>query len=136
MIPLHTRREMLRTIGGGFGSLGLLGVLAQEVERSARADAANPLAPKPPQFKPKAKRVIFLFMNGGPSHIDTFDPKPALSKHSGQTPPDSLAKGQNRQSGRTLMGSPFSFAKYGKSGIDVSELYPELAAPDDEGFVE
>src|SRR5258708_31670625 len=113
MIPTFTRRQMLRTIGGGFGALGLAGVLAQE----ALADSANPLAPRSPHFAPKAKRVIFLFMNGGPSHIDTFDPKPALTKHHGEMPPDGLGKG--RQSGRVLMGSPFKFEKRGKSGIEV-----------------
>jgi Protein of unknown function (DUF1501) len=121
MTPLFTRRDMLRTIGGGFGALGLAGVLAEE----ARAESANPLAPRSPHFAPKAKRVIFLFMNGGPSHIDTFDPKPELSKHHGEMPPSSLSKG--RIAGRVLMGSPFKFEKRGKAGIEVSELYPELS---------
>jgi hypothetical protein len=122
MIPIFTRREMLRSIGGGFGAVGLAGLLAEE----AMADSANPLAPKPPQFAPKAKRVIFLFMNGGPSHVDTFDPKPELTKHNGESPPASLVKG-GKQSTRKLMGSPFKFEKRGKSGIEVSELYPELS---------
>jgi hypothetical protein len=108
MMPTFTRRQMLRTIGGGFGSLGLAGVLAH-------AEAANPLAARSPHFAPRAKRVIFLFMNGGPSHVDTFDPKPALAKHHGEKPPEGLGKG--RQAGRVLMGSPFKFAKHGKSGI-------------------
>jgi hypothetical protein len=121
MTPTITRRQMLQTIGGGFGALGLAGVLAQE----ALADAANPLAPKSPHFAPRAKRVIFLFMNGGPSHVDTFDPKPALAKHHGEKPPEGMGKG--KQAGRVLMGSPFKFEKRGKSGIEVSELYPELS---------
>ena len=120
MIPTFTRRQMLRTIGAGFGALGLAGTLAQE----ALADA-NPLSPKSPHFPPRAKRVIFLFMNGGPSHVDTFDPKPDLAKHHGEKPPEGLGKG--RQAGRVLMGSPFKFEKRGKSGIEVSELYPELS---------
>ena len=84
MIPTFTRRQMLRTIGGGFGALGLAGVLA----------AGGPAAPPTrwrrsrPTSRPRAKRVIFLFMNGGPSHVDTFDPKPALAKHNGETPPE------------------------------------------------
>ena len=86
MTPTFTRRQMLRTIGGGFSASGLAGVLARE----ALADAANPLAPRSPDFAPKAKRVIFLFMNGGPSHIDTFDPKPDLTKHHGEMPPNGL----------------------------------------------
>ena len=119
MTPGFTRREMLRTIGGGFGALGLAGVLAQE----AIADAANPLAPRSPHFAPKAKRVIFLFMNGGPSHVDTFDPKPELTKHSGEAPPPGLAK--TNRAGGTLMGSPFKFAKKGKRlWIGCRHLHP------------
>ncbi len=129
MTPVTTRREMLRTIGGGFGSLGLAGVLAQQADADAggsRDRAANPLAPRAPHYPARARRVIFLFMNGGPSHVDTFDPKPELSKHNGEAPPPSLNKG--RGAGRLLMGSPFKFAKHGKSGIEVSELFPEVAA--------
>ena len=115
-----TRRDWLRRMGGGFGSLGLAGVLASE----ARA-AVNPLAPKAPHFAPKAKRVIFLFMNGGPSHVDTFDPKPMLATRSGEAPPESVRKGRN--GGGKLMPSNFKFARYGHAGIDISELYPKLA---------
>src|SRR6059058_4940147 len=117
-----SRREMLRRIGGGFGAVGLAAVLGQE---SARAASANPLAPRSPHFEPKARRVIFLFMNGGPSHVDTFDPKPLLNKHNGEHPPSEIKTGRNMSG--TLMGSQYSFAKYGASGIDVSELYPEVA---------
>ncbi len=120
--PVWTRREWLGRMGGGFGALGLAGVLAQDVRA---ATATNPLASKAPHFTPKARRVIFLFMNGGPSHVDTFDPKPMLSKHDGEKPPTSLKL--NRNAGGTLMRSPFSFAKYGQCGMEVSELYPELA---------
>jgi hypothetical protein len=121
-----TRRELLRRMGGGFGALGLAGVLADELASSARAEAAlNPLAPKPPHFAPRAKRVIFLFMNGGPSHVDTFDPKPLLEKHHGSRPPGAIKTG--RKGGGTLMASPFKFRKAGQSGIEVSEIYPELA---------
>jgi hypothetical protein len=126
----YTRRAWLRRMGGGFGMLGLAGVLAQEQGRSALASdlsgtAVNPLAPKSPHFAPKAKRVIFLFMNGGPSHVDTFDPKPVLGKHDGCPPPDGLKLG--RKSGRALMGSPFKFQKHGQSGIEISELFPHVA---------
>src|SRR5262249_45982415 len=122
--PGLTRREWLQRIGGGFGALGLASVLAEEARAEAAAD--NPLAPRPPHFPARAKRVIFLFMNGGPSHVDTFDPKPDLTKHNGGKPPESLVTG--RQKGRALMGSPFSFRKCGASGIEVSELYPEVGA--------
>src|SRR5687768_4252985 len=85
LAPL-TRREMLRRLGGGFGALGLASVLAAD----APAASADPLAPKAGHLPARAKRVIFLFMNGGPSHVDTFDPKPALEKHHGQDPPKSV----------------------------------------------
>jgi hypothetical protein len=111
-------------MGGGFGAVGLAGVLARETAGAAAA-ATNPLAPKSPHFAPKAKQVIFLFMNGGPSHVDTFDPKPLLTKHHGEKAPASVKTGRKNAGG--LMGSPFSFAKYGRAGIDVSELYPEVA---------
>jgi hypothetical protein len=111
--------------------LGLAGVLADELGPLARAAspgkpvgalAVNPLAPKAPHFAPRATRVIFLFMNGGPSHVDTFDPKPMLAKHHGESAPESIKTGRRRVGG--LMGSPFSFRKCGQSGIEVSELYP------------
>jgi hypothetical protein len=120
--PAWTRREWLRRMGGGFGTLGLAGVLADEA--AAAGSALNPLAPRAPHFSPRAKRVIFLFMNGGPSHVDTFDPKPMLAKHHGEPPPDSIKTGR-KQAG-TLMASPFKFEKAGRSGIEVSELYPEV----------
>jgi hypothetical protein len=123
-----TRRQMLYRLGNGFGVLGLASVLSGEgllgsETRAAASGASNPLAPKPPHFPPRAKRVIFLFMNGGPSQVDTFDPKPALKKHEGQ-----LKDGTTRQTaaGR-LLPSPFKFQKYGQSGIEVSELFPHVA---------
>ena len=91
-----TRRALFCRIGGGFGALGLAGVLADPGSLVGAAPAlaggeatipADPLAPRPPHFPARAKRVIFLFMNGGPSHVDTFDPKPALEKHAGQARP-------------------------------------------------
>ena len=121
-LPL-SRREMLQTMGIGFGSLGLAAVLAGEA--SAAPAESNPLAPKATQFPAKAKRIIHLFMNGGPSQVDTFDPKPALEKFAGQVPPESLFP-RGRSKGK-LMPSPFKFAKAGQSGIEVSELYPHTA---------
>jgi hypothetical protein len=123
-----SRRGMLRHMGGGFGTLGLAGALAGGGYLTAPARAASrsidPLAPKPTHFTPKAKRVIFLFMNGGPSHVDTFDPKPMLAKLNGQDPPK---QGDRIRKGRKLMGSPFQFRQCGQSGVEVSELFPELA---------
>src|SRR4051794_16076894 len=78
-----TRRDLLRTMGAGFGSVGLAGVLGAAGIDTAR----DPLAPKPPHFAPKAKRVIYLFLNGGPSQVDTFDPKPMLDKYNGKPMP-------------------------------------------------
>ena len=120
--PALNRRDWLRRMGGGFGALGLAGVLASEAKAAA---TLNPLAPKAPHFAPKAKRVIFLFMNGGPSHVDTFDPKPMLATRSGEPAPESVRKGRNG-SGK-LMPTNFKFARYGHAGIDISELYPKVA---------
>ncbi|QDV69975.1 hypothetical protein Poly24_36940 [Rosistilla carotiformis] len=117
-----SRRELLCRSGMGFASLALADLMHGE----AVADSvANPLLPKPPQFPAKAKRVIHLFMNGGPSHVDTFDPKPELQKRSGQ-PLDGGNLKTERPTG-ALMGSPFKFQRYGESGIEVSELFKETA---------
>jgi hypothetical protein len=116
------RRELLSMIGCGFGQLGLRNVL--------HAEEANPLAPKPPHFTPRAKRVIFLFLNGGVSQVDTFDPKPALAKYDGQPLPGPKIK-TDRAAGH-LMASPWNFKKYGQSGIEVSEIFPNVGASIDD----
>ncbi|WP_162661224.1 DUF1501 domain-containing protein [Tuwongella immobilis] len=126
MIESPTRRDVLQSIGAGFGMVGLAGVLGTAATPgSGFAGAANssPLAVKPGHLPAKAKRVIFLFMNGGPSHVDTFDPKPMLTKYDGSAPPDSEA-GRKKMK---LMKSPFTFKKYGKAGIEVSDLFPNIA---------
>ena len=115
------RRDMLRRAGGGFASIGLAGVLADQ----GLLAAESPLVPKPPHTKPKAKRIIHLFMNGGPSQVDTFDPKPALEKYHGQRPPGAERKTERRTGG--LFKSPFKFKQSGQSGIPVSEIFPEVA---------
>src|SRR3954468_9839219 len=121
-----TRREILCRAGMGLGSLALGTLMAEAgMTNSVRAaeEAAklsSSLAPKPPQFAPKAKRVIHLFMNGGPSQVDTFDPKPALSARAGQPLPSSLPT--ERKTGAAF-ASPFRFRKYGESGLEVSELF-------------
>jgi hypothetical protein len=124
-----SRREVLCRIGGGFGALGLLSVFADAGLLAAPAGAAakNPLAPKAPHFPARAKRLIFLFMNGGPSHIDTFDPKPALAKHQGQPLPASFAAKLKRKPKGNLMASPFTAERRGECGIEVSELFPHVA---------
>jgi hypothetical protein len=128
-LPLHTRRQALQRLGGGFGTLGLAGLLAQG-RQGLRADSPsspslNPLAPKVSHFVPKAKRVIYLFMNGGPSQVDTFDPKPLLEKYSGKRPPGTDLKTERKTGG--LLPSPFKFNRCGKSGIEVSEIFPHLS---------
>ena len=116
-----SRRQVLMRAGAGFGMLGLGSLLAAEQQQAAPtgknlADADNPLAPRAPHFEPKAKRVIFLFMNGGPSHVDTFDYKPALKEQEGKSGP-----------GGNFMPSPFKFARHGECGMEISELYPHLS---------
>ena len=112
-----TRRDCLRSMGAGFGMVGLAGVLGAEMSRS-------PLEVKAPHFPAKAKRVVFLFLNGGPSQVDTFDPKPMLAKYSHQPMPSGNLKTE-RKTGN-LLPSPFAFARHGKSGIEVSEIFPQL----------
>jgi hypothetical protein len=125
-----TRRELLRRSGMGFGLLGLAGVLDQGGLLTGPADAGgtgvNALAPKKPHFPGKAQRVVHLFMNGGPSHVDTFDPKPLLDKLHGKPLPNQNLRTE-RKTGAALR-SPFKFQRYGKNGIEVSELFARTAA--------
>ena len=123
--PSISRRRFIQSLGAGFGTIGLMGMLA---EQSAAAAEAAPLPAHRvgPHFAPRAKHNILLFLPGGPSHMDLFDPKPALAKYAGQRP-DSV----NLRTERTTAGlypSPFAFKKYGKGGIDVSELLPKIAS--------
>jgi len=93
-----TRREVLCRIGGGFGVLGLSSVLSDAGLLADGPAARNPLAPRPPHFPARAKRLIFLFMNGGPSHVDSFDPKPELTRHHGEKLPETFgAKSRDRR---------------------------------------
>ena len=119
MNPFLSRRKMLSALGAGFGSLGMLGVLADEKEAKSGL-----------HFPAKAKHTILLFLPGGPSHMDMFDPKPALQKYAGQRP-DAVNVRTERTTG-PLMPSPFAFKKYGRGGLDVSELLPKLAGIADE----
>ncbi|HUS36126.1 MAG TPA: DUF1501 domain-containing protein [Verrucomicrobiae bacterium] len=121
-----TRREFLNRCGMGLGALGL-GALMQEASPRAwgQTGYVSPLAPKQPHFPAKAKRIIHLFMNGGPSHIDTFDPKPALEKYAGKALPMENLRTE-RKTGAAFP-SPFKFKKYGQSGIEVSELFEHVA---------
>jgi hypothetical protein len=121
------RREMLRRFANGFGMVGLAGVLGQEARATPEAvDAASPLAVRPPHYAAKAKRVIFLFMSGGPSHIDLFDPKPEVAKLGGKPLPFEQPKLVRTRTGN-LLASPWKFKKHGQCGTEVSELFPHLA---------
>jgi Protein of unknown function (DUF1501) len=117
--PVLNRRQMLQRMCAGFGALGLAGLLGSRA--FAAADAATG---RLPHFAPRAKRAVFLFMNGGPSHLDTFDPKPELAKYAGQQPTGDLYK---KTKGTGFMPSNFAFNKCGESGIDVCETLPNLA---------
>src|SRR5690242_17633639 len=127
-LPL-TRREMLCRSGMGIASLGLAGLLADRgalVANAASSDGyTNPMLPKMPHFPGKVKHVIHLFMNGGPSHVDTFDPKPALEKFVGKNLPNENLRTE-RKTGAAFP-SPYKFQKYGQSGLEVSEIFANTA---------
>jgi hypothetical protein len=117
-----TRREMLRSAAAGFGYLAFAGLAA---EQAWAADPKDPLAPRPGHHAARAKRIIFLFMHGGPSQVDTFDYKPRLAKDQGKTLPGDPIK--NSSATRKLLASPWKFAQHGDSGAWVSALFPEMA---------
>jgi hypothetical protein len=119
---------MLQETAAGFGSLALAAMLAGESPAVAAGSksAANPLAPRPPHFPSKAKRVIFLFLTGGPSHLDTFDYKPLLQRDNGKPLPFAKPRVQFAETGK-LLGSPWKFKQYGQSGSWVSDLFPHVA---------
>jgi hypothetical protein len=120
-----SRRALLQRLGTGLGVIGLAGLLRDDgVLGAETGKTSNPLAPKAPHFAPRARRIIHLFMNGGPSQVDTFDPKPGLVKYHGQKPPAGIPIERNAT---VLMQSPFKFHKCGQSGLEISELYPHVA---------
>ena len=121
---LLTRRDLLRRSGMGFAALGLAGMLPTETP-GANAPGSPPLTPKGPHFAGKAKRVLHLFMNGGPSHVDTFDPKPSLLKYAGKPLPRENLRTE-RKTGAAFP-SPFKFTRHGQSGLEISELFPHVA---------
>ena len=129
MFPM-TRREMLARTGTGFGMLGLVGLLGDAGLLTGSTTGGgvshNPLAPKPPHFPAKAKHVIHIYLNGGPSQVDTFDPKPMLAKYDGKPLPAGNLLSTERKTGAAL-ASPFKFKKYGQSGADISEIFAKTA---------
>ncbi|HMC63585.1 MAG TPA: DUF1501 domain-containing protein, partial [Gemmataceae bacterium] len=121
-----SRRDLLRHIACGFGSVALTGLLADEIAAGGReTTSGNPLAPRRPHLPPRAKRVIFLFMHGGVSHVDSFDPKPKLAEMDGKPLPFAKPKFEFADTGN-LLKSPWKFKKHGKSGLEISELFPHV----------
>src|SRR5881394_2876819 len=128
--PTMNRRQLLARCGMGMGAIGLASLLGTPAVGGAASAALsstslNPLAPKSPHFAPRAKRVIHFFLNGGPSHIDTFDPKPALQKYAGQPLPTENLRTE-RKTGAAFP-SPFKFQRYGQSSLEISELFAKTA---------
>src|SRR5438067_1357212 len=133
-VPLfRSRRDFLRLAGGGFGALALSALMAEESRGSddprSPTAGANPLAPKKPHFEGKAKSVIFLFMEGGPSHVDLFDPKPELTRQNGKPLPAKFGKVITPMGtgGNALLASKRKFSKHGRSGLDFSDWVPHMA---------
>ena len=116
-----SRRDMLKSLWGGFGYMAFAGLAARAAQLEA-LKSAGPLAPKQPHFAPRARRVIFLCMSGGPSHVDTFDYKPRLQADTGKS-----ATNLGRGGRGLLLGSPWKFSQHGQSGLWISELFPEVA---------
>src|SRR5438094_7024777 len=126
MLPL-SRRDMLSRCGTGLGMLALAGLAADAGELAPPPRRVlDPLTPKAPHFPAKAKHVVHFFMNGGPSQVDTFDPKPLLTRLHGKPLPSANLRTE-RKTG-AAMRSPYKFRKYGESGIEVSELFAKTAA--------
>jgi hypothetical protein len=123
----RTRREFLWEVAGGFAGLALIDLLSRDGFFSADAAESNLLSPKKPHFEAKAKRAVFLFMNGAPSQVDTFDPKPELEKFHGSAYKGDASVGSNGRPIGHLMKSPFPFTKCGQSGLEISSLFPHTS---------
>jgi hypothetical protein len=124
-IQTTTRRDMLRASACGFGQLALTALAAGGARAEGQPTAGQRLPPAP-HFPPRARRIIFLFMWGGPSHVDLFDPKPRLNADDGKELVGKSVGSDKEQLGK-LLGSPFRFSQHGGSGVWISELFPELA---------
>src|SRR6185369_185127 len=124
-----SRREMLRQAANGFGGIALLALLGDKTFDNVVTTEApgnlNTLVPRPPHHAPKARNVIFLYMDGGPSQVDTFDPKPLLNQEHGQPFKMKMEPTQFNNNGNTL-GCPWEFRRYGHSGLPVSSLFPHV----------
>src|SRR5256885_7193581 len=122
-----TRRQMLLQCANGFGGIALMALMGDKVFGGTKAAPVGPMTPRPPHYVAKARNVIFLYMDGGPSQMDTFDPKPRLQKENGQPFKMKMEPTQFNNNGNTL-GSPWRFRNYGQSGIPVSDLFPHVGA--------
>jgi hypothetical protein len=136
--PVHcrycvTRREMLKSFACGFASVAFSGLFGQNLLQ-AKITRPNPLAPRLPHFKPRARNVIFLYMDGGVSQVDSFDYKPLLEKHHGEDPHKAIGKLEKTQFANIgkVMKSPWKFTRRGESGLWVSDLFPEIASVADQ----
>src|SRR5712691_10095914 len=133
ILPVRSRREFLQRAGCGFGALAFSHLLALDGlsgrAESIRLDPLNPLAPRSPYHPARAKSVIWLFMEGGPSHLDLFDPKPALDKLAGQPMPESFGRPLTSMgtANNTLMPSRRAWKQHGQSGIWISDWYARVA---------
>src|SRR5437667_6514910 len=127
----RTRREFLWQAGGGFAGLALIDLLSRDgffaESAPAQTTSANPLAARQPHFPAKAKHAVFLFMNGGPSQVDTFDPKPALTRFDGSAYRGDTPVGSNGRPIGRLMQTPFTFRRFGRSGLEISSLWPNVS---------
>src|SRR3954447_14864019 len=127
---LIARRWFFRQCGVGLGTIALAELLREGRPAAAAPALADPLAPKAPHYRPRAKRVVFLFMAGAPSHLELFDYKPQLAKFDGKLPPAKLLEGYRAafiNPNSKLLGPKFKFARHGKCGAEISELLPHLA---------
>ncbi|MFM8359395.1 MAG: DUF1501 domain-containing protein, partial [Verrucomicrobiota bacterium] len=127
--PALSRRAMLARCSNGFGLAAFAGLAG--LGRARAEGAARPFAPRPPSFRPRARSVIFCFMSGGVSHVDTFDPKPRLTRDHGRPMPVPVRPTMFNQNGN-LLASPWTFRRHGRSGLEVSELFPHVATMADE----
>jgi len=129
--PIVSRRDLLSRMGAGFGTLALAGLLGETGAKAYGMEPESPLAPGVPHFAPRAKRVIQLFMPGGPSQVDTFDHKPLIDRHAGERPALVDRKSLRNTKGG-LLPSPFGFRRYGATGKAVSDIFPKVAEHVDE----
>jgi len=132
LLRLLSRRELFSRLGTGAGALALATLLAEQSEAAAPVRKPYDVLPRSPHFAARAKRVIYLFQNGGPSQVDLFDPKPELKRQDGQKPGEGFVNDVDAKKTGAWLGSPFQFHKHGQSGMELSELLPELGKHADE----